>query len=101
MRSRSAPGRRGGSVAIPTPATRRSTRNLEERTMESSVGIARMELVKGDFLKTLETASAPDLIFYDPFSYKTDPEFWTSAVFSRIFGKCSAKPAELYTYSCS
>ena len=61
----------------------------------------RWELVEGDFLKTLEAASAPDLVFYDPFSYKTAREFWTPAVFLRIFAKCSTKPAELYTYSCS
>ena len=64
-------------------------------------GLLVWELVEGDFLKTLEAAGAPDLIFYDPFSYKTNPGLWTSAAFSRIFGKCSAKPAELYTYSCS
>jgi queuine tRNA-ribosyltransferase len=64
-------------------------------------GLLVWELVSGDFLKTLEAATAPDLIFYDPFSYKTNPELWTSAAFSRIFGRCSGKPAELYTYSCS
>jgi queuine tRNA-ribosyltransferase len=64
-------------------------------------GLLVWELVEGDFLKTVETASAPDLIFYDPFSYKTNSELWTSGAFARVFEKCSGKPAELYTYSCS
>jgi queuine tRNA-ribosyltransferase len=59
------------------------------------------ELLEGDFLKRFEEAKAPDLIFYDPFSYKTDTRFWTSAVFSRIFQMSSARAAELYTYSAS
>jgi queuine tRNA-ribosyltransferase len=66
-----------------------------------SSGQLRWELLEGDFLKRFEEANAPDLIFYDPFSYKTDADFWTSAVFSRIFKRSSARPAELYTYSAS
>lgn len=64
-------------------------------------GLLRWDLVEGDFLERFEAAKAPDLIFYDPFSYKTDAEFWTAAVFSRIFEKSADKPAELYTYSAS
>jgi len=64
-------------------------------------GLLRWELLKGNFLESFEAAETPDLIFYDPFSYKTDAGLWTSAAFSRIFHKCGAKPAELYTYSAS
>jgi queuine tRNA-ribosyltransferase len=64
-------------------------------------GLLRWELVEGPFLEKFETTPAPDLIFYDPFSYKTDSEFWTAAAFSRVFAKSSAKSAELYTYSAS
>jgi queuine tRNA-ribosyltransferase len=59
------------------------------------------ELFVGDFLETLDSAPAPDLIFYDPFSYKTDSELWTTRVFSRIFERCAGKATELYTYSSS
>jgi queuine tRNA-ribosyltransferase len=59
------------------------------------------ELLEGDFLQHLETAPAPDLIFYDPFSYKTDSLLWTAPVFARIHAHCRPKPAELYTYSAS
>jgi queuine tRNA-ribosyltransferase len=64
-------------------------------------GLLRWDLLEGDFRDRFEAAPAPDLIFYDPFSYKTAAEFWTSAVFSRIFAKSSARGAELYTYSTS
>jgi len=59
------------------------------------------ELVHGDFLKNFAAAPAPDLIFYDPFSAKTDTALWTSAVFARIREHAGAKPAELYTYSAA
>ena len=32
----------------------------------------------------------PDIIFYDPFSYKADHALWTMDAFSRIFRKCGA-----------
>ena len=59
------------------------------------------QLLKGDFRDQLESAQASDLIFYDPFSFKTDGELWTGEIFARIFHRCAAKPAELYTYSAS
>ena len=58
-------------------------------------------LLKGDFRDSIESAKAPDIIFYDPFSYKTDPALWTVETFSRILNYCLGKPAELYTYSAS
>jgi queuine tRNA-ribosyltransferase len=64
-------------------------------------GLLRWELVHGDFMETCAATTAPELIFYDPFSYKTDVELWSASVFSRIFEKCSSRPVELYTYSCS
>jgi len=74
---------------------------LKSGTWNHASGLLRWELVEGDFLERLDAAKPPDLIFYDPFSYKTDAALWTSAVFSRIFEKTSIKPAELYTYSSS
>ena len=63
--------------------------------------LLRWELLKGDFPDFIESAAIPDLIFYDPFSYKTDSALWTAEVFARIFKRCLPKPAELYTYSAS
>jgi queuine tRNA-ribosyltransferase len=55
----------------------------------------------GDFLEFIEAVPAPDLIFYDPFSSKTDTALWQAEVFARIHRHCQPRPAELYTYSAS
>jgi queuine tRNA-ribosyltransferase len=59
------------------------------------------ELVHGDFLAHVDRAVAPDLIFYDPFSAKTDTPLWTPETFARLFARCGTKPVELFTYSAS
>jgi queuine tRNA-ribosyltransferase len=64
-------------------------------------GLLTWELVHGDFLAHFERAPAPDVIFYDPFSAKTDTALWTPEVFARLFAYCRAKPVELFTYSAS
>ena len=64
-------------------------------------GRLQWKLLKGDFRDFIESAERPDLIFYDPFSYKTDAELWTSEVFIRVSSHCAEKPTELYTYSAS
>ena len=62
-------------------------------------GLIDWRLLHGDFLDHLESTPAPDLIFYDPFSSKTDTALWQTDVFARIHRQCLPKPAELYTYS--
>ncbi|MCX6955089.1 MAG: tRNA guanosine(34) transglycosylase Tgt [Verrucomicrobia bacterium] len=64
-------------------------------------GLLRWELHKGDFLKYIETSHVPDLIFFDPFSAKTDTGLWNAGVFTRIAAHCAPKSAELYTYSAA
>jgi queuine tRNA-ribosyltransferase len=64
-------------------------------------GLLEWELHTGDFLQFLETSPVPDLIYYDPFSAKTDTGLWTREVFARIFKHCAPKSAELYTYSAA
>jgi queuine tRNA-ribosyltransferase len=56
-------------------------------------------LLRGDFLEHLEAAPAPDLIFYDPFSSKTDTALWHTDVFARLHRHCQPGAAELYTYA--
>ncbi|MGZ8453455.1 MAG: MnmC family methyltransferase [Candidatus Binatia bacterium] len=63
--------------------------------------LRRWQLLQGDFRDLIETAAIPELIFYDPFSFKTDAALWTGEIFARIFARCLAKPAELYTYSAA
>lgn len=64
-------------------------------------GLLTWELRHGDFLAHLDAAPGPDVIFYDPFSAKTDTALWTPAVFARLFDRCRDKPVELFTYSAS
>jgi queuine tRNA-ribosyltransferase len=58
-------------------------------------------LLEGDFLARLPEAPPPDLIFYDPFSAKTDTAMWTLECFDRLFGACGERDTELFTYSAS
>ncbi len=64
-----------------------------------SSGLIDWQLLRGDFLEHLEAAPAPDVIFYDPFSSKTDTALWQTEVFARLHRHCAPRPAELYTYA--
>ncbi|MEO6995303.1 MAG: tRNA guanosine(34) transglycosylase Tgt [Lacunisphaera sp.] len=74
---------------------------LENGQWRHESGLMEWELLSGDFLERFESAAAPDLIFYDPFSAKTDTGLWTADVFKKISAHCVSKSAELYTYSAA
>ncbi|OFZ19103.1 MAG: tRNA guanosine(34) transglycosylase Tgt [Bdellovibrionales bacterium GWB1_55_8] len=74
---------------------------LEKGAWQDPTGKLEWQLLKGDFLEHFENASVPDLIFYDPFSFKTDSALWNPAVFARIYRHCHKTDTELYTYSAS
>lgn len=59
------------------------------------------ELVAGDFLETFPSAPSPDLVFYDPFSAKTDTPLWSPDVFARLVSHGGDRPMALFTYSAS
>ena len=62
----------------------------------------RWTLVQGDFLASIPAApAAPDVIFYDMFSSKTDGTQWTLAAFRQLFAACEGRAVELFTYTCS
>jgi queuine tRNA-ribosyltransferase len=58
-------------------------------------------LLSGDFTATKFTAPLPDVIFFDPFSFKTDSALWTLAAFRELANLLSGKAVELFTYSYS
>ncbi len=59
-------------------------------------------LVPGNFLETMDAAPfAPDLIYYDLFSGRTNAGAWTLQAFRRLFAKCSGRRVELFTYTAS
>jgi queuine tRNA-ribosyltransferase len=56
-------------------------------------------LALGDVRETLPRESAAaDLVFWDPFSPKANPELWRLATFASLRARCSAGAA-VYTYS--
>jgi queuine tRNA-ribosyltransferase len=68
---------------------------------QDTSGQVAWQLLQGDYLQRLSDAPPPDLIFYDPFSYKTDGPLWTPAAFARLHQACGARPCRLFTYSTS
>lgn len=59
------------------------------------------QLIRGDFLETLKDAPAPEIIFFDPFSFHTNSEIWSHDVFRKIFLHCQGKETQLLTYTHS
>ncbi|WP_043582452.1 tRNA guanosine(34) transglycosylase Tgt [Geminisphaera colitermitum] len=84
-------------------APHRLLETLPNARWSHASGLLQWELHYGDFLAHLDTATPPDIIFYDPFSAKTDSPLWTSDTFARLRARCAANPnpagSELYTYS--
>jgi queuine tRNA-ribosyltransferase len=67
----------------------------------SASGAVEWRLSQGDFRATKAAAPAPDLIFFDPFSFRTDSALWTLEAFRELAKICSARAVELFTYSAS
>ena len=64
-------------------------------------GLLTWELLHGDFRELFPSAPAPDLIYYDPFSAKTDTGLWNAPLFARMRAHCAPRSAELFTYSAA
>ena len=58
-------------------------------------------LIEGDFLDKLGEAPAPEFVFFDPFSPRTDSMMWSYGCFKAIFEKIAGGSARLMTYSRS
>jgi queuine tRNA-ribosyltransferase len=58
-------------------------------------------LLRGDFGATKFAAPLPDIVFFDPFSFKTEAALWTLGAFRELKELISSRPAELFTYSYS
>ena len=76
-------------------------RLLEAGRWTHALGRFTWELVEGDFLTTFPSSAPPDLVFYDPFSAKTDTALWRTDAFARLVAFGGTKPMALYTYSAS
>jgi queuine tRNA-ribosyltransferase len=58
-------------------------------------------LLRGDFARCKDAAPPPDIVFFDPFSLKTDSALWTLSAFRELAALFTEKEVELFTYSCS
>jgi queuine tRNA-ribosyltransferase len=58
-------------------------------------------LLSGDFALRKFEAPPPDIIFFDPFSFKTDSALWTLNAFRELAQACRDQCTELYTYTYS
>jgi queuine tRNA-ribosyltransferase len=58
-------------------------------------------LLNGDFAVRKFETPPPDIIFFDPFSFKTDSALWTLNAFRELAKACRDKHTELYTYTYS
>jgi queuine tRNA-ribosyltransferase len=74
---------------------------LRDRLWKRPDGAVEWALLEGDFLDRIDGATAPDLIFYDPFSSKTDSSLWTPEAFKRLKSILGERPVRLMTYSHS
>ena len=77
---------------------RAAARALLARGAHEEPGIA-WRLSPGEALDRLDAEPArADVVFWDPFSPKANPELWTVEAFSALFARC-APGATLFTYS--
>jgi queuine tRNA-ribosyltransferase len=77
-----------------------AARALLERGLHES-GHVRWRLVSGDLREGLEREAArADVIFWDPFSPKVNPELWTAEAFAAVRARAGTR-ATLFTYSAS
>lgn len=58
-------------------------------------------VILGDFFSNLHQAPPPDIIWYDPFSYKVDPAPWTTKALTQTLRAIDTHPTTLYTYTAS
>jgi queuine tRNA-ribosyltransferase len=80
------------------PAPRRL---LADNRWTSATAAVDWLLLRGDFRATNANAPLPDVIFFDPFSFKTDGALWTLSAFRELADLFKSKAVELFTYSHS
>jgi queuine tRNA-ribosyltransferase len=76
-------------------------RLLAEHRWRSDKADIDWALLAGDFAVRKFEAPRPDIIYFDPFSFKTDSALWSLAAFRELAGLCAGKATELFTYTYS
>jgi queuine tRNA-ribosyltransferase len=67
----------------------------------SATGNIEWLLLSGDFMQRKHDAPVPDIVYFDPFSFKTDSALWTLQAFRELALVCQHKATELFTYTYS
>ena len=58
-------------------------------------------LFVGDFMDHLNRAKKPDIIYFDPFSYKVDSPLWSLDAFQKLFAVIKDTTAVAFTFSAA
>jgi queuine tRNA-ribosyltransferase len=74
---------------------------LKEKQWISRCGLIEWELLEGDFAEMKFKAQPGHLIFFDPFSAKTDSDLWTLNAFKELYSCVHDEPSLLFTYTTS
>jgi queuine tRNA-ribosyltransferase len=74
---------------------------VKDGTWRSPCGHIEWVLLEGDFQKTKFEATPAHLVFFDPFSLKTDTELWSLQSFSDMYTCLSPNPSLIFTYTNS
>ncbi len=74
---------------------------VREGKWRSPCGRIEWVLLEGDFRRTAESAIEPDVVLFDPFSFKVDSPLWEVETFRSLRARAAAKDCELFTYSNS
>ena len=76
-------------------------RIVEAHQWRSARAAIEWRLLLGDFASLKFSAPPPDIVYFDPFSFKTDGGLWSLAAFRELAGICAGLATELFTYSYS
>ncbi len=74
---------------------------LAEHRWRSDKADIEWALLAGDFAVRKFEAPRPDIIYFDPFSFKTDSALWSLAAFRELAALCADRATELFTYTYS
>ncbi len=74
---------------------------LQNGWWTSKDGVIEWRLMRGDFAACKTQAPAPDIVFFDPFSFKTDGGLWTLDAFRELAALWVDQAVELFTYTYS
>jgi queuine tRNA-ribosyltransferase len=74
---------------------------LQHGLWESAKHPITWELKHGDFMDLCDSADAPDIVWFDPFSSKVDSPMWTMPVLAKVLASTKGKATSLHTYSAS